>query len=633
MLQSIRDKASGWLAYAVIIMISIPFALWGVAEYFGGGARLVAIEVNDTEITSRAVQREIQQQRQQLAEFFGGQIPSSLVDEESLREQAIEVLIRRELVRQTSQERGYRVSDSLVARELGAIPAFQTNGRFDRERYVRLLEAQRIGRGEFEADIALSLRMGQFESGLRDTSLVMETEALDYLRLLSEERRLSALRISAEDYARDIRIDPARVEAFYQDNLERFQTPLRLQLEYVMLDFQTLAETINISDAEIERFYRQSLDRYTSPEERRGAQILIRVDINASDSEAAAARERAQAARSRVLAGESFAAVAADVSEDQFTAADGGDLGLLQRGDLGAALDGVLFTMSAAEVSNPVRTREGFHVLKLTAIQAAISQPLDEVRDEVRQELLDRQVETRQIQLTEQLINASFENPGSLQPAAAATGLALQRSDWITADTGSGIGAVNVVRRAAFSDRLLREGRNSDLLELNDGRALVVRVAEVEEARARPLAEVAAEAEALLRAEEASSLAREAGAQALSQLQAGQTFAATVRGLPGDSWSDIQLRRDDERLPAELLQAAFALPAPMAEQPSMRGLSLDNGDYALVVLHEVIDAEADAASLQAAREQLISVRRMLEFEAALQSLQDAAKVRIFRDNL
>ncbi|MFP4079539.1 MAG: SurA N-terminal domain-containing protein, partial [Ectothiorhodospira sp.] len=460
MLQKIRDKATGWIAYTIILLIAIPFALWGVESYFNGSARQDVAEVNGEPITRQALQQEVQRQGDRLAQLFGGRMPEGMVDEEALRQQALQTLIRRELLYQTARERGYRVGQEGVARELARIPAFQQDGNFDAARYARLLEARGLTPQGFEADLTRGLILDQLEAGVRDSTPITGARVDDYLDLALQTRVADYLRLPASVWAPDPEtIGEDAVQDYYSEHESRFRAPERVRLGYILLDPEDLGGDLELSEEELRRQYEMQRDRFTTPEERRAAQILIRVDEQASDGEIRTAREEAEEARQRILSGESFTEVAASVSDDRLTADEGGDLGWLQQGDLGSSLDGVLFTMEPDEVSHPVRTGEGFHLLKLESVRPSRSEPFEAVRDQLEEDLRARKAESRQMELTERLMNQAFENPRSLEPAAEATGLEIRRSGWITRREGEGIGEREAVREAAFSTQVLQEGR------------------------------------------------------------------------------------------------------------------------------------------------------------------------------
>jgi len=202
MLQAIRDRASGWLAYVIIGLITIPFALWGLGEYFGGAGPLVAAEVNGTDIAVRDVHQEARAQRDEMARMFGGEIPDDVLDEQGIRLQAMETLIRQELLRQAADSAGFKAAGDSVLREIRGMPVFQEEGRFSRERYSQLLNAQRISPADFEQDIARSIVMSQIQRGIQATGVVPEALVADYSRLRNQTRVASWKVFAADEFDR-----------------------------------------------------------------------------------------------------------------------------------------------------------------------------------------------------------------------------------------------------------------------------------------------------------------------------------------------------------------------------------------------------------------------------------------------
>jgi peptidyl-prolyl cis-trans isomerase D len=202
MLQSIRDKATGWLAYVIIGLIAIPFALWGLGEYFGGAGPLVAAEVNGQEIPVRVVHQETRAQREQLARMFGGEIPADVFDERGIRNAALEALIQRELLRQAAEDAGFRASGRGVIREIRAIPAFLEDGRFSPDRYRTVLEAQRISPGDFERDMAQSIVLAQIQQAIEASGDPPMDKAAEFARLRNQVRVASWRIFAAADFDR-----------------------------------------------------------------------------------------------------------------------------------------------------------------------------------------------------------------------------------------------------------------------------------------------------------------------------------------------------------------------------------------------------------------------------------------------
>lgn len=626
MLQKIRDKATGWFAYIIIILIAIPFALWGLNEYFGGAGPLVAAEVNGTEIPVRAYQQEFQQQRRQLAEMFGGRIPAGLIDDQQLRDNALQTLIRRELLAQLAQERGYGVSPRLVAEEIRAMEFFHENGQFSGEQYQRVLQNQRLSKAQFEADVRYSLLLLQVEQSLGYAAFLTSADLQEYARLREQTRRVSYHTIAAAQFAQQVQIDEAEIERHYQQHGQRFLRPERLRLAYLMLAPQDLEAHSEVTEEDLRRYYEQHTDRFGSPEERRVRHIVL--SAQADDAQA-----QIQAIRARIVAGESFAELAAALSQDPDSAQRGGDLGFLARGDMDPALDVVSFTLPQGVISQPVQIGNTWQLIEVTEIRAPQREPLEAVRDEIISELRSRQVESRYIELTERLLTESFEQPLSLEPAADATGLEIAYTDWMTAQGGEDeLATYPEIRRAAFSAEVLQYQRNSDLIDLPDGRSVVLRVHEHQPSAPRPLAEVQDEIRAQLADEKMSALAQQAADEVLQAIRAGTPVSEAFATVPGDTVYSINMRRDTPDIASTLKQRIFSLPHPETE-PQSDVVTLNNGDAVVLVLEQVEDGQVDSAALARYRNQLQNVYANLEAEAVLESLEQRAKIQIYRENL
>ncbi len=634
MLQSIRDKATGWLAYVIIGLIAIPFALWGLGEYFGGAGPLVAAEVNGAEIPVRLVHQETRAQREEIARMFGGEIPADLFDERAIREAALEALIERELLRQAAEAAGFRASERGVVREIHAIPAFRENERFSPERYHTLLQAQRISPGDFERDMAQSIVLAQIRQSVGASGDLPMARAEEFERLRNQVRVASWGIFAAAEFDRPDVVDEAAVEAFYNDNPERFTTPERLRIEYLRLDPAALEAAVDITEEDVREHYEINAQRYEEPELRRVRQILVQDD--APDAES-----RIRDLRERIDDGEDFAELAAEYSEDSLSADRGGDMGRVARGDLDRVLETVIFSLPEDLVSQPVQTRLGWHVVEVTEIEESRRQPFAEVRDEVERDLRDRRAEQRQIQALDDLLSQTFENPDSLEPAAAATGLEIRTTDWFTRESGDGVAEYRAVRQAAFGPAVRRDGRNSEAVDLPDGSTIVLRLEDREEPFVRPLEEVAGEIREILQEDAAAQAARERGQEVLEALADDRTVAefaeeepqrwtlsATVNRTTGPEEPDVEL-------PGTLMNRLFQLPAPRDDDVVTDGVRLADGDFAVVVLESVrmLEPSEAVADLGRAADDLQVAYSGEELRAYLAWLESEANIRRFPENL
>lgn len=630
MLQSIRDKASGWLAYVIIGLIAIPFALWGLGEYFGGAGPLVAAEVNGQEIPVRIVHQETRAQREQLARMFGGQIPDTLFDERALREAALESLIQRELLRQAADNAGFRASSVGVVREIRGIPTFWENGDFSTERYHAILQAQRIAPGEFERDVAQSMVLAQVQQAIQATGDLPSAKAESYARLRNQTRVASWTVFSAQSYDTADVVASDAIAAFYEANPDRFTLPEQVQVAYLRLDPAEIESGIDVSDADIREHFEINVAQYTEPELRRVRQILLAAE--SVDAEA-----RARNLRSRIDAGEEFATLADQYSEDPASADQHGELGLIARGDLDSVLETVIFSLPANLVSQPVQSARGWHILEVTEIRPAQPQPFDAVREAVERDLRDRRAEQRQIQMLDDLLSQTFESPDSLAPAARVTGLEIMFSDWFTRAEGDGVAAVRGIREAAFSPAVLADGRNSIAVDLPDGSTIVLRIHERRPPSQQPLEAVTEEIRALLQRDAAAEAAMRSAQVVFEQLESGVTVAELAAAEDALPWAvSVPVQRSSNAdtsalaLPQPLREKIFRMPAPQDDIPLREVVALPGGDAAVVVLEAVqtvaVDGVIGSDALREAAERLQAAVAAEEMRAYLAWLEAEAKI-------
>ncbi len=634
MLQSIRDKATGWIAYVIIGLIAIPFALWGIGEYFGAPGPLVAAEVNGQEIPVRLVHQETREQRQQLARMFGGQIPDELFDERAIRDAALESLIQRELLRKAAEDAGFRASDEAVVREIRAIPAFHDNGRFTPERYRTLLEAQRMSPGDFERDVAQSIKLAQIQQAIEASGHLPMAAAAEYSRLRHQVRVASWGIFRAADFDRPEVVEDAAVVAYYNENPERFTTPERLQIEYLRLDPRVLEADIDLTEEEIREHYQATSQRYAEPELRRVRQILV--TAMQDDPEA-----RARELRARLEQQEDFLALATAYSEDPLSAPRGGNMGQIARGDLDRVLETVIFSLPEGLISQPVQTRLGWHIVEVTDIQRSRPQPFEAVREQVENDLRDRRAERRQIQILDDLLAQTFENPGSLEPAARVTGLEIQTTDWFTRDDGDGVAQVRAVREAAFSRDVRLDERNSEPVDLPDGTTVVLRLHAHQEPALRPLDQVEADIRDILREDAAAQAAREQGEAVLDALAEHRQTVAELAAAAPEAWvQSVPVNRstgpqNDVEMPSALMEHLFRMPVPAESRIGHSGVRLAGGDYAVILLEsvETVSLAEMPVDLRRVAQDLQIAYSGAEMRAYLAWLESEAKVERFPENL
>ena len=402
-----------------------------------------------------------------------------------------------------------------------------------------------------------------------------------------------------------------------------------MKVQYLVLDASELGSTDAPGEGELRALYESEIERFSEPERRRVRHILITVSADADDAAQEAAKSRLDEIRTRIEGGEDFAAIAKELSEDPGSAGQGGDLGSIEAGIMDPAFDQAAFTLEKDVLSQPVRSQFGYHLIQATEIEGGGVKPFEDVREQLVAEMTKRGSEGQFFDMAERLANLAYESPDSLAPAAEELGLELQTSDWVGRAGGEGILSNRKVIAAAFSDEVLRQGLNSDLIEpeLNALQAVVLRVMEHEEASAKPLDEVRDEIVAVLRDQRAAEAALSAAQSMVQQLESG---AALADAAGGHEVSEAGLiGRDAPDIPPAVADLAFSMARPAADAASYGSTSLANGDAVVVVVSNVVDGSSEGIGDAELARQRAGFKRTIAatyYDDLLADLQTRAKI-------
>jgi peptidyl-prolyl cis-trans isomerase D len=596
MLQNIRDRAQGWIAWVIVILISIPFALWGIQSYLEVGAEPVVATVNGMEITRRDLDQRVQRTRMQLREQLGAAYDAGDIDEKTLRREVLDGMVREALLVDASNRLGMRVSDQELRAEILSEPAFQRDGVFDNATYEQALRIQGLSPAQFEAQLRQRMVGGQFARGLAASELVTSAEGDAFQRLTGQRRELAWIRIPSARFLGDEPVSDADIQAYYGANPDEFRVPERVKLEYLILDVSRLAEGEEIGEEALRAAYESEQARFGQPERRKIRHILRTLPTGADDAAAESTLQELTAIRERILGGATFDEVAREVSQDPGSASQGGSLGEIERGLMDPSFDEIAFSLQAGAVSDPVKTRFGYHLILVDEIVPASVKPFDEVRESLAAELARQRAESLFYDQAERLANVVYETADSLEPAAEELGLTIETSDWIErdGDGAEGILSEPKVQAAAFSEDVLVERRNSDLIEpvKDELRAVVFRVIDHQDATVKPLDAVRDGIVASIRQDRAETAAMEAAEAAAEALREGAELAAVAGGDPLTEAGLVE--RNAPNLPAAVVDLGFTLPAPAEGLASVGTTALEDGDAAVVRVAKVEPGEVSA---------------------------------------
>lgn len=614
MLDRIREGSKGPAAKIILFLIILTFALTGVSGYLGGGADNHVAEVNGEKISRTDFDRAYQNERARMEDQLGDFFQSLLSDEDYLREfrrSVLDNLIDERLATQFAREQGFRAGAQTIRDSIRSMPEFQIGGQFNNDRYIALLNNAGFTPQMFRDYMESELGRSAFLQGILTSEFALDHELETFQRLQNQRRSGQYVRVAVEDYLDTVTVDDAEIEAFYVENEERFETEERVRVEYVELRFADVVEQNEVSAEAARDYYDSNPAMFRSAERREIAHILI----EGSDD---AARQRIEELAERIEAGDDFAELAAQYSDDTFSGSDGGALGRLERGMIDPDVEDAGFALEQeGEVSPVVQSEFGFHLVQLTRLQSSELQAFDEVRETIIESLSRERAEQEYFTLQQALSRVAFEIPENLEAAADEVGASVQTSDWIERD-GQGPFNEPRVMRELFSTDVLNNSLNSELIEL-DERSLVIRVAEYEPATVIALADVRDDIEQLLRTRKAQQSARDAAEEVAQRLEASEE----VEGL---AWQSLeQVTRYDTDAPSAVINQLFRLPAP-GERPSAGVTQLQGGDIALVTVTAVEQGETDSSELVQVRDMFEVRHADAAYRALLQTLRDKASI-------
>ena len=627
MLQNIRDKAQGWIAWVIVILLSMTFALWGIQSYLGSASEMVVAEVNGNEITERELDQRYQRYLQNLRDQLGAAYRPELFDDKRMRQELLKRMVRDDVIMQSSREMGLRAGDPLVQQVILGFEGFKKDGHFDQTTFERYARLQGVSGTGFAERIRQNLLSDQLSQAVQGSVFVTDYELKETVRLLKQTRKIDYFILPKADFGSDEVISDEAIKAYYDQHQANYLTPEQVKLEYIHLNGEVVGKTVEVDEPSLREFYDNNLERFGMPEERQASHILIRLDEDADQASMTEALVKIKELQLRTSQGEDFAELAKANSEDPGSAEQGGDLGYFGKGIMDPAFEEAAFALEEGEVSAPVRSSFGFHLIKLTGIQADSIKSFAEARAEIEQAYRKSEGERLYFEQAEQLSNLSYEDPSSLEPAASELQLEIQESGWITRNGGQGVLRSPKVTAAAFGEDVLIEHNNSELIELDQEQSIVLRVADHREASFQPLEDVQEEVIEAIQQERAAAKAKAEAEGRLTRLQAGEAIDLVADGYEVNKKEAVQ--RTDVSVPVTLLGQVFKSPRPAPDQAVSGIIKLMAGNYGIFSLYAVNNgsiAELDAATRKRTEDRLRRRVGRDYYDRLVADLQDRADI-------
>lgn len=620
MFDSVRNNKK--LVQIFLILITIPFALWGVDSYMRDTGSGELATVGKSKITQQQFQQALREQGERMRSSMGGQFNPETMNRPEVRMAVLDNLINQRLLAVHAMESRIGVNNEQLAQAIASIPALQVDGQFSVERFEQIANAQGLSKQGLEARLRQDMATRMAVLPVAEATLVSRSGGNAFLAAALEEREISEMVLKPESFLPKVTLAPDAVKNFYESNKHRFEVPEQIRFEFVVLSQKDFEQKAQPSDAEIKAWYDSHQENYKQPEERRASHILILADKDAKADVVTAAEAKAADLLAQVKKNPAdFARLAKQHSQDPGSANAGGDVGVVTRGAMVKPFEDAVFALKDGQISEVVRTDYGFHVIRLTSIKPERVKPLADVKADIAAELKTKTAAKKYAEAAEQFTNVVYEQADSLKPAIEQFSLQAQQSPWLA--KGRTVQGMNEKLMAAlFSDDAIKNKRNTEAIEVAPNTLMAARVIEHKPASLLPIEQVQAQIEAKLKRDEAAKLAAADAEARLAKLNAGEASAAT--------WSASRsvARAGAQGVSAPALRAIFAAPADKI--PAYASTTALDGSTTLYRISKIklhVPAEgADDAKAAALRQQYEQLVNEADFMAWLASLRERYKV-------
>ena len=617
----------------VLALITLPFAFFGVDYYFRRADTAGEVASFDGGLITQAQFAQSLRDQQEMMMRTQKGVDPAMFDNPEVRFSILQQLIRERMLEKKGRELHFTVSNEQVRDRIAADSRFQADGKFSLERYKLLLAQAGIPEANYEDSMRRQMLAEKLVDPIASGSIVAKASADGFVNLLEQQREVAVANIDAEPFAKEVKVDDAAVQAFYDANPAAFRTPEEVKFEYVVLTPDALSAQAVVTPEEVKAQYAASVKQYTQDEQRQAAHILVAVKPDASEADKAAAKKKAEDLATQAKASPAkFADLAKKNSEDPGSASQGGDLGSNPRGTMVKAFDDAVFAMKPGEIVGPIQSEFGWHVIKLLGVIPAKTLAFDEAKAQIEADLKRQKVSQKFAAAADQFQNLVYEQADSLEGVAKTLNLEAKTSGWATrADVQRlSFGNPKFVQ-ALFAPDSVAAKRNTEAFEVGPNTLMSGRVVEYKAAAPRPFDEVKDEIRRQLVRLHASEMAQKSGTAKLALLEQGKSDkeAGVTFGKP------VSVLRNQMQpgFSPDALTRVFRVDA--TKLPQLVGAPNERGGYAIYRVQRVMlpPTAADPSKLAGARSRIGEMQSRELFDAYIAALKAKADVRINQTNL
>jgi peptidyl-prolyl cis-trans isomerase D len=636
MLQSLRDKMHGWPAVVVLGIAVFAMSFFGIENYFVSRTETFVAKVGKTEISQQQYQDATNRIRQQQREQLGDKFDPTVFDKPEFKDDLLNHMIGQQLLLQANDKLGMRVSDESLRDTIAAQPAFQVDGKFNADMYRAQLASAGMTPDMYQDSIRSQLQSNLLSDAVSGSTIITTADMDNYLQLQLQRRNIRYFVLPRPTPA-DSQVTDAQVQDYYKAHQADYMNPEQVSLKYIEVNAADLrSDTQPPSDEELKKRYQDEIARFGMPEEREVSHILINVPKNATPVQQKAALDKANKIAAEATP-DNFAKLAQQDSDDLGSKLQGGDLGWLQKGVTNPAFESAMFSLQKGQISKPVLSDEGYHIIYLRDVHSGQTKPFEQVRDQLVKEATASDHDRQYNDTAGKMTDLTSQNPGSLDPAAQALNLQVKDTPLFGRDGGQGIAANPKVIAAAFSNDVLTSGNNSNLIDLSKTDSVVVRVDKHVPATPKPIADVREAIVQKILDQRIADAAHQKADLLVDRLGKGEDMATIATAEHADLKTVNDVQRDQQNVPPEIVKQAFVTPHPSADgKPQYADVAMGQGNYVVLAVDKV---EPGDLSKFPEEERQMMYRQMMQFYGALENqgfvdmLKADTKIEIAKDRM
>jgi len=610
LISSIKKKSTGFVAYFIVGLIALTFivtALYGI-DFMGSGQTVA--KVGDKEISKTEFLKNFVPQQRNLQQQLGAEYSTDI--ENILKQTVIDQMVNSQILFQYAQNHGYVTTPKEVQTNIAKNEVFYRDGKFDVDQYKKILRLNGYSVQEYEASQFQQLTQEQLRSNIEKSAFVTDFERKNVTSLLNQERKFDYLEIPVKDFSDQVSITDSMLKDYFDKNQDRFIKPMKVSVDFVELNLDEVTKSISPSDDDLAILYDEEKNRFSTDEERKAQHILVENKVTADQ------------VISLINEGKSFDDLAKEYSIDTGSKNSGGDLGFFGIGVMVPEFETAVFAMKEGEVSAPIKSEFGFHVIKLNKIKESSSKSFDEVKEQLVKIYQKNQGQKMIYDLSDEMTNLAYE--GSLEELAEKMNLKLQTSELFSKTSKS---PNKKMINAAFSDPVLNRGENSEPIDLGEDKLVVLRLNKLEKSRNLNFDEVKTQVEGIVKTQESKKLADKLTDEIITSISDNQKTDEILK-KNNLNWTSVGwTKRDNQKVDPSAIDLAFKAPKPNSK-PGI-SLSKNLGSKNMIVRVNALKTSDESAGNV---DRLLNTYETDEFYlATLKELKKEANIEIYRDRL